>query len=107
MTGQESGLALARRVLETEAAAITALTGRLDERFMRAVQILKECRGRVVVTSQGYVIRLLDTQGTGRADQAQTLLKSGTGGMGLCFDGDDLLFCGDGWLSRSLIAAVP
>ncbi len=53
MNGQESGLALARRVLETEAAAIQALTGRLDERFTRAVQMLKDCRGRVVVTGMG------------------------------------------------------
>jgi arabinose-5-phosphate isomerase len=53
VTGQDSGLALARRVLETEAAAIQALTQRLDERFMRAVQMLKDCRGRVVVTGMG------------------------------------------------------
>ena len=53
MTGTESGLALARRVLETEAVAIQALTGRLDERFTKAVQTLKECRGRVVVTGMG------------------------------------------------------
>ena len=42
MTGTESGLALARRVLETEAVAIQALTNRLDERFTKAVQTLKE-----------------------------------------------------------------
>ena len=53
MTGTESGLALARRVLETEAVAIQALTNRLDERFTKAVQTLKECRGRVVVTGMG------------------------------------------------------
>jgi arabinose-5-phosphate isomerase len=53
VTGQGSGLALARRVLETEAAAIQGLTTRLDERFTRAVQMLKECRGRVVVTGMG------------------------------------------------------
>ena len=53
MTGAESGLALARRVLETEAVAIQALTGRLDERFTKAVQMLKECRGRVVLTGMG------------------------------------------------------
>jgi arabinose-5-phosphate isomerase len=46
-------LALARRVLETEAAAITALVDRLDARFLRAVDILKACRGRVVVTGLG------------------------------------------------------
>ena len=45
--------ALARRVLETEAAAILALVGRLDERFDRAVQLLRQCTGRVIVTGMG------------------------------------------------------
>jgi arabinose-5-phosphate isomerase len=46
-------LALARKVLETEAAAILALVARLDHRFERAVELLRECRGRVVVTGMG------------------------------------------------------
>lgn len=43
----------ARRVLETEAAAILALIPRLDERFERAVDLLRTCRGRVVLTGVG------------------------------------------------------
>jgi len=46
-------LTLARKVLETEAAAILALVARLDERFERAVQLLRECRGRVILTGMG------------------------------------------------------
>jgi len=46
-------LALARRVLETEAAAILALVPRLDERFDRAVDLLLGCRGRVILTGMG------------------------------------------------------
>ena len=46
-------LALARKVLETEAAAILSLGDRLDERFERAVQLLLECRGRVILTGMG------------------------------------------------------
>ena len=53
MTGGERGLALARRVLKTESAAIQALEGRLDERFTRAVGILKAVGGRVIVTGMG------------------------------------------------------
>ena len=45
--------ALARKVLQTEAAAILALVDRLDERFERAVRLLLECRGRVIVTGMG------------------------------------------------------
>ena len=44
---------LARRVLQTEAAAITALIDRLDENFDRAVRMLFECQGRVIVTGMG------------------------------------------------------
>ena len=45
--------ALARKVLQTEAAAILALVDRLDERFEQAVRLLLDCRGRVVVTGMG------------------------------------------------------
>ena len=46
-------IALARKVLKTEADAITALIERLDERFENAVRILLDCRGRVIVTGMG------------------------------------------------------
>ena len=44
---------LARKVLQTEAAAIMALVDRLDENFDRAVKMLYECQGRVIVTGMG------------------------------------------------------
>ncbi len=44
---------LARKVLETEAAAILALVDRLDGNFDRAVRMLFECQGRVIVTGMG------------------------------------------------------
>jgi arabinose-5-phosphate isomerase len=44
---------LGRAVVETEAAAITALLDRLDERFEQACHYLLECRGRIVVTGMG------------------------------------------------------
>jgi arabinose-5-phosphate isomerase len=46
-------LDLARKVLRTEAAAILALVDRIDGDFERAVQLLYECRGRVIVTGMG------------------------------------------------------
>src|SRR5215470_6291696 len=45
--------ALARKVLQTEAAAVLALVSRLDERFDRAVELLRDCRGRVILTGMG------------------------------------------------------
>jgi putative heme-binding domain-containing protein len=59
-----------------------------------------DSQGRVIVTSRGWVKRLEDTDGDGKADKATLLAVTPTGGMGLCFDGDDLCFCGDGYLSR-------
>ena len=46
-------LVLARKVLQTEAAAILGLVDRLDESFERAVRMLLDCRGRVIVTGMG------------------------------------------------------
>ena len=48
-----AGRSLARKVLETEAAAILALIDRLDERFDSAVSLLRSCRGRVILTGMG------------------------------------------------------
>jgi arabinose-5-phosphate isomerase len=53
VTAGNDALALARRVLETEAAAILGLIPRLDRGFDRAVDLLQGCRGRVVVTGMG------------------------------------------------------
>ncbi len=44
---------VAQEVLEIEAAAVGALTNRLDESFDRAVAVLASCQGRVVCTGMG------------------------------------------------------
>lgn len=46
-------LKLAERVLRVEAEGILGLVARLDERFRQAVELLRDCRGRVVVTGIG------------------------------------------------------
>lgn len=48
-----SALALARRVLAIEADAVARLGDRLDENFLRAVELILHCRGRVVVSGIG------------------------------------------------------
>lgn len=48
-----SSLDLARKVLQTESAAVLALADRLDHRFVRAVELVRDCRGRVIVTGMG------------------------------------------------------
>src|SRR5215211_6020880 len=56
--------------------------------------------GRVVVTSRGYIRTLIDSDADGVADSATDFATTATGGMGLCFDGTDLYFTGDGFFSR-------
>src|SRR5204862_5742376 len=48
-----TALDLARKVLRIEAAAILGLVERLDGNFERAVELLFDCRGRVIVTGMG------------------------------------------------------
>jgi len=44
---------LARKVLETEARAVTVLMDRIDDEFIRACEICLECQGRIVVIGMG------------------------------------------------------
>jgi arabinose-5-phosphate isomerase len=43
-------LAIAKKVLQTEAEAISALVDKLNSNFTRAVEIIFQSKGRVVVT---------------------------------------------------------
>jgi arabinose-5-phosphate isomerase len=53
MTDTLSGLDLARKVLRIEAAAILGLVDRINGDFEQAVQLLYDCKGRVIVTGMG------------------------------------------------------
>lgn len=43
----------AKQVLNIEATGIVSLIDRLDDRFIQAVELLYNCRGKVVVTGLG------------------------------------------------------
>ena len=49
----EESLSEGRRVLEVEARAVEALISRLDDRFVKAVDVLVRCKGKVVVSGMG------------------------------------------------------
>ena len=49
----ESALESARRVLAIESSAVAALSSRLDQRFVQAVNMILACRGRTVVSGMG------------------------------------------------------
>jgi arabinose-5-phosphate isomerase len=46
-------LDLAREVLNIEAAAVQALAARIDENFLRALDVILRCEGRVIVSGMG------------------------------------------------------
>jgi arabinose-5-phosphate isomerase len=52
-TGAAEALRQARRVLELESAAIAQLQARLDGAFLKGVELICRCQGRVVLTGMG------------------------------------------------------
>ncbi len=46
-------MTLAQAVIETEAAAVSALLDRIDDSFCRACEIMLDCEGRIVVIGRG------------------------------------------------------
>ena len=71
-TDSEAMLARARTVLTIEADAIRALVDRLDGRFVAALDLLNDCKGRVIVTGMGK-------SGIIARKIAATLSSTGTG----------------------------
>ena len=70
-----------------------------DETLANDIQAMTlDRRGRVVVTGPGYVKTLHDDPTTGRAGGASVFATPKSGGMGMCFVGDDLLITADHWL---------
>jgi arabinose-5-phosphate isomerase len=105
-------LDLAREVVRTEAAAVAALEGRLGESFVRAVEILAACRGKVIVAGVGK-------SGLLAHKLAATLTSTGTpavflhpadalhGDAGLFSAGDAALFVSKSGASEELLALLP
>jgi putative membrane-bound dehydrogenase-like protein len=48
-----------------------------------------DSKGRIVVSSAGWIKTLIDKDGDGKPDEAQLFVNTGTGSMGLCFYGSD------------------
>ena len=105
-------LELAREVVRTEAAAVAALEGRLGESFVRAVELLAACRGKVIVSGVGK-------SGLIAHKLAATLTSTGTpavflhpadalhGDAGLFSAGDAALFLSKSGTSEELLALLP
>jgi len=102
----------AREVVRIEAAAVTALESRLGPSFLKAVELLAECAGKVVVSGVGK-------SGLLAHKLAGTLTSTGTpsvflhpadalhGDAGLFAPGDAALFISKSGASEELIALLP
>ncbi len=102
----------ARRVIDIEARAVSRLRDRVDETFVRAVQIILECHGRVVVSGigkSGHVARKI----------ASTLASTGTpaffvhpaeashGDLGMVTRNDVMIALSNSGESVELLTIVP
>lgn len=102
----------ARQVLEIEAAAVTSLRTRIDERFVAACQLIHACKGRVVVTGMGKSGHIGDKI-------AATLASTGTpafflhaaeashGDIGMITAADVLLALSNSGETAELVAILP
>jgi arabinose-5-phosphate isomerase len=102
----------ARRVLETEAEAVHTLVDRIGEDFERAVELLAETRGKVIVTGlgkSGIIARKI----------AATLASTGTpaffvhageglhGDVGMVVKGDSVVAVSYSGETREILAMLP
>ena len=112
MVNKEHVIKRAIDCLQTEAKAILALEDRIDDNFLRAVQLLKECKGKVVVTGVGK-------SGHIGSKIAATLASTGTpafflnpldayhGDLGMLASGDLLLAISYSGATEELLRFLP
>ena len=109
---ESAALAKAREVLEIEAKAVSDLIQKLDHHFTAAVELILNCRGRVVVSGMGksgHIARKI----------ASTLASTGTpaffvhpaeashGDLGMVAREDVLIALSNSGESEELLAIVP
>ncbi len=102
----------AKRVLRIEADAILALIPRLDERFDRAVEILRDCRGRVALTGMGksgsIAQKIASTMAsTGTPSFFIHPAEGGHGDLGMLVRGDVVVAVSNSGETNELIELLP
>jgi len=92
----DSILTFAAQVIQSEAAAVAAMTGALDESFARAVRLILDCRGAVLTTGigkAGHVARKLSATlaSTGTPSHFLSAADAMHGDLGSIRQGDIVL----------------
>ena len=105
-------LELARRVLLIEADAVRALVERLDQRFLAAVSLILERRGRVVVSGigkSGHIARKIASTLSSTGTPAYFLhpAEANHGDLGMIESGDVFIALSHSGESEELLSIVP
>lgn len=106
-TQKQPTLELAKSVLEVEAQAVLALRSRLNESFLNAVELIKNCRGKLVISGigkSGQIARKLSStfSSTGTPSVYLHPADSSHGDLGLISDGDVVMMISYGGNSPEL-----
>ena len=105
-------LALARRVLSIEAAAVAALADQLDGQFNHAVNLILEAQGRVIVTGigkTGHIGRKLAATlaSTGTPAYFVHAAEAAHGDLGMITANDVMIAVSNSGSSEELLTIVP
>jgi arabinose-5-phosphate isomerase len=108
----ESALELARRVLAIEAEAVRALIARLDARFVAALALILERRGRVLVSGigkSGHIARKVAStlSSTGTPAYFVHPAEANHGDLGMIESGDVFIAISHSGESEELLSIVP
>jgi len=111
-SSRESALELARRVLAIEAEAVRALIERIDHRFLAAVSLILERRGRVVVSGigkSGHIARKIASTLSSTGTPAYFLhpAEANHGDVGMIEAGDVFIAISHSGESEELLSILP
>jgi len=109
---EENALDLARRVLRIEADAVRALAERLDRRFLAAVDLVRQRKGRVVVSGigkSGHIARKIAStlSSTGTPAYFVHAAEASHGDLGMIESGDVVIAISYSGTSSELMGIVP
>src|SRR5512139_2863180 len=105
-------LVLAREVINIEAAAVQALAQRVDEHFLRALNIILSCKGRLIVSGMGksgHVARKIAATmaSTGTPAYFVHPAEASHGDLGMITRDDVLLALSNSGESEELLNILP
>jgi len=105
-------LDLAREVLNIEAAAVQALAIRLDENFLRALDVILRCEGRVIVSGMGksgHIARKIAAtlSSTGTPAYFVHPAEASHGDLGMITSADVIIALSYSGESQELMAIAP